>query len=74
MVSLDPLEFTINGLTDSQLKPSTNELVEFFAKEDFSPNSPRIYITYEQEYNGSVPDPILESPINGAPVWKINGH
>ena len=70
----DPLEFTINGLTDSQLKPSTNELVEFFAKEDFSPNSPRIYITYEQEYNSSVPDPILESPINGAPVWKINGH
>ena len=50
---LDPLEFTINGLTDSQLKPTTNEVVEFFAKEDFSPNSPRIYITYEQEYNGS---------------------
>ena len=70
----DSLEFTINGLTDSQLKPTTNEVVEFFAKEDLSANSPRIYIKYEPQYNGSVPNPILESPINGEPVWKLNGH
>ena len=52
----DSLEFTINGLTDSQLKPTTNEVVEFFAKEDLSANSPRIYIKYEPQYNGSVPN------------------
>ena len=52
----DSLEFTINGLTDSQLKPTTNEVVEFFfAKEDLSANSSRIYIKYEPQYNGSVP-------------------
>ena len=70
----DSLELTINGLTESQPKPTSNEVVEFYAKEDLSVNSPRIYIKYEPQYNSSVPNPILESPINGEPVWEINGH